>query len=222
MKFAGYCLGASRVGLVVLEKEATGQLRVVEARTRNHDGHVVETLQAIYLDADLSQVHRQVVTGRKFRAYVPAPSISEAEAIEYAYGYLKEKYPAVDTIVSAGAEAFLVYKMDKTGRIIDVFTGNKCASGTGEFFLQQIKRMRFSAEEALQAVDMDSPYQVAGRCSVFCKSDCTHALNKGEAKSRVVGGLCLMMAGKISELVRRGNAKKYFVNWWNGPKRSDG
>ena len=33
MKFAGYCLGASRVGLVVLEKEVTGQLRVVEART---------------------------------------------------------------------------------------------------------------------------------------------------------------------------------------------
>ena len=211
MKFAGYCLGASRVGLVVLEKEVAGQLRVVEARTQNHDGHVVETLRALYLDADLSQVHRQTVTGRKFRAHVPAPSISEAEAIEYAYGHLKEKYPAVDTIVSAGAEAFLVYKMDKTGRIIDIFTGNKCASGTGEFFLQQIKRMRFSVEEAMQAVDMDSPYQVAGRCSVFCKSDCTHALNKGEAKSRVVGGLCLMMAGKISELVRRGNAKNILL-----------
>ena len=28
------------------------------------------------------------------------------------------------------------------------------------------------------------PYAVSGRCSVFCKSDCTHALNKGETDRR--------------------------------------
>ena len=39
----------------------------------------------------------------------------------------------------------------------------------------------------------------------FCKSDCTHALNKGAAKSKVVAGLCKMMAGKIEELLNKNN-----------------
>ena len=30
------------------------------------------------------------------------------------------------------------------GRIANVITGNKCASGTGEFFLQQLRRMDVS------------------------------------------------------------------------------
>jgi predicted CoA-substrate-specific enzyme activase len=47
------------------------------------------------------------------------------------------------------------------------------------------------------------PYMVSGRCSVFCKSDCTHALNKGVAKNRVVAGLARMMAGKILELLKK-------------------
>ena len=211
MRFAGFCLGASRVGLVVLEKNEAGRCHIVCARSQNHDGHVVETLRDIFAGGALSKVRLQAVTGRKFRTLVAANSLSEAEAIEVAYSYVSDKYPAVDTIVSAGAEAFLVYKMDKSGRIIDMFTGNKCASGTGEFFLQQIKRMSLHAEEAMQVADLEEPYQVAGRCSVFCKSDCTHALNKGEAKSRVVGGLCRMMAGKISELLHRGKAKKVLL-----------
>ena len=125
MRFAGFCLGASRVGLVVLEKNEAGRCQIVCARSQNHDGHVVETLRDIYAGGALSRVRLQAVTGRKFRTLVAANSLSEAEAIEVAYSYVSDKYPAVDTIVSAGAEAFLVYKMDKSGRIIDMFTGNK-------------------------------------------------------------------------------------------------
>jgi predicted CoA-substrate-specific enzyme activase len=46
------------------------------------------------------------------------------------------------------------------------------------------------------------PHHVSGRCSVFCKSDCTHATNKGIPKSRVAAGLCQMMANKILELLK--------------------
>lgn len=95
----------------------------------------------------------------------------------------------------------MVYLLDKNGRIVEVKSGNKCASGTGEFFLQQLKRMNLPVEEAMEIAALDEPYKVAGRCSVFCKSDCTHALNKGAAKSNVVAGLCKMMANKIVELL---------------------
>ena len=48
----------------------------------------------------------------------------------------------------------------------------------------------------MSAMEMIEPHKVSGRCSVFCKSDCTHALNKGIEKEAVVAGLARMMAGK--------------------------
>jgi len=44
-------------------------------------------------------------------------------------------------------------------------------------------------------------YKLSGRCSVFCKSDCTHALNKGEKLEDITAGLCEMLAEKIFELL---------------------
>ncbi|MCK7513251.1 MAG: hypothetical protein MZV70_60625 [Desulfobacterales bacterium] len=82
-------------------------------------------------------------------------------------------------------------------------TGNKCASGTGEFFLQQLRRMNVSLEEAAQFAAVETPHHVSGRCSVFCKSDCTHATNKGIPKAQVTAGLCQMMANKILELLKK-------------------
>ncbi|MGM0453276.1 MAG: acyl-CoA dehydratase activase, partial [Thermodesulfobacteriota bacterium] len=57
-------------------------------------------------------------------------------------------------------------------------------------------------EDAARWSATETPYAVSGRCSVFCKSDCTHAINKGVPKSRVTAGLCRMMADKILELLK--------------------
>ena len=108
-----------------------------------------------------------------------------------------------DLIISAGGENFVVYLLDKNKKISKAVTGNKCASGTGEFFLQQIKRMNLPVEEAIELGVTGSPYNISGRCSVFCKSDCTHALNKGVSKNNVVAGLSKMMAQKIIELTSK-------------------
>ncbi len=68
--------------------------------------------------------------------------------------------------------------------------------------------MGLGIEEALALAAEAPPYTVAGRCSVFCKSDCTHALNKGIPKAQVVAGLCRMMAGKILELLKKAKARR--------------
>ncbi len=192
-KAIGICIGASTISIA----RKTGEK--IEFSRVHHDGKVARVLTEI-LDGNLPA--KLGITGRKFRNLVSVPTISEPEAVELAYESLKEAYPGMDCIVSAGAETFLVYQLDQRGRIRSVQTGNKCASGTGEFFLQQIKRMGLCIEDALGLAEMDEPHLVAGRCSVFCKSDCTHALNKGVPKSRISAGLCHMMAGKIIELLK--------------------
>jgi len=209
----GLCLGASTISLVHLDYEPvedignpTGVIRpprVVKYSRLPHEGDPKRALLSAVNGFDLGSFDRIVATGRKFRAFVNLTSISEP-AVEYAYRFVKPSGVSCPAVVSAGGETFMVYVLNRLGQISNVLTGNKCASGTGEFFLQQLRRMDVSLEEAAQWAATTAPHHVSGRCSVFCKSDCTHATNKGVPKSKVTAGLCKMMAGKILELLRSG------------------
>lgn len=228
MKTVGICIGASTVTMACADK-SHDKITILKTKSISHEGNPKKVLLDILRDESVRSADRIAFTGRRLRHFINARTLSEPEAIEEAYGYFRSSQKdgrqkdegaflsqggitpysmtAGDTdpvtLVSAGGETFMVYYLDPNGRIIDVKSGNKCASGTGEFFLQQIKRMDLSVEAAMEMAALDEPYKVAGRCSVFCKSDCTHALNKGAAKSKVVAGLCKMMAGKIEELLNK-------------------
>lgn len=201
-KSFGVCLGASTISIA--ERTDTG---VVYSRI-THDGRVMGVLNEFFDTALPANIG---FTGRKFKKLITIPTVSEPEAVELAYRQIRPSYPDIDCIVSAGGETFLVYMLDSKGNIRGVHTGNKCASGTGEFFFQQIKRMELGIEEAVERAAESESYPVAGRCSVFCKSDCTHALNKGKDKGEVAAGLCRMMAGKIIELLQKAQAKKILM-----------
>jgi predicted CoA-substrate-specific enzyme activase len=177
--------------------------KITQTERLAHDGNPQNTLLALLNRFDLSHIDRIAATGRKFREFVNLTSISEPQAVEIAYQYVMPENQTCPAIVSAGGETFMVYVLNPLGQITNVRTGNKCASGTGEFFLQQLRRMDVTHEEAAKWAAEDEPYPVSGRCSVFCKSDCTHATNKGIPKSKVTAGLCRMMAAKILELLKK-------------------
>ena len=209
----GICLGASSVSVVELQGPAEGAvlrdlsgneaIRVIQHAVYPHGGNPKDKLLDVLDTMDVGRFDRVVATGRRFRDFVDLTAISEPEAVEYAYQYAKPAGVDAPAIVSAGGETFMVYVLNRHGRISNVMTGNKCASGTGEFFMQQLRRMDVSLEDAALWSETTAPYAVSGRCSVFCKSDCTHAINKGIPKSRVSAGLCRMMANKILELLKK-------------------
>ncbi|MBU4316658.1 MAG: activase [Proteobacteria bacterium] len=204
----GLCLGATTISMVHLrappgsEKPNGALPEIASIRFYTHEGNPKKTLQQALEEMDLSRFDKIAATGRKFRHYVNFTSISESEAVEYAYQFVKAPGISSPAIVSAGGETFMVYALNQKGQISNVITGNKCASGTGEFFLQQLRRMNVTLEEAALWAADETPYGVSGRCSVFCKSDCTHATNKGIPKANVTAGLCRMMASKVLELLK--------------------
>ncbi|MBP5449165.1 MAG: hypothetical protein J6Y01_03525, partial [Spirochaetales bacterium] len=212
-KSVGICLGATTMSIVEIEKDnSAAGFAVKNIITKEHEGDPKGTLKK-YLDEYNLDEKYLAVTGRKFREFINIPSITEPEAVELSYNYLRaETGEDYDAVVSAGGETFMVYQMDKKGKISRVSAGNKCASGTGEFFMQQIRRMNVSVDEAIRlAQTSEKPHQLSGRCSVFCKSDCTHALNKGESIADVAAGLARMIANKIHALVVKLSAKKIMV-----------
>ena len=197
----GICIGASTVSSVILNN-SNGQIEMESFKTIAHQGNPKDVISKMMLKETPERIS---ITGKKFRNYVNLSTISEAEAVEQTFNHFNY---SSDIVISAGGENFIVYVIDKDKKISKVLTGNKCASGTGEFFLQQLKRMDIDLVEAAGFSEDSQPYNISGRCSVFCKSDCTHALNKGVAKENVVAGLSRMMASKIIELTSRIPHKK--------------
>lgn len=197
----GICFGATSMQCVILQSDSELRTILLEKRL-NHEGNPRGVFQTFLDTIDLFEIDRIAVTGRGFRKSVALSSISEPEAVEEALRVLFEGKSFPDVVVSSGGETQLVYKIAKQGGIESVHSGNKCASGTGEFFLQQIRRMGLSIEKAIKLAQNEEPYKIAGRCSVFCKSDCTHAMNKSMPIKNIVAGLCSMMADKVDDLLK--------------------
>jgi len=204
----GLCLGASTIKAVELIDD-NGVRRVGKVVVRIHESNPRRILAGLIAELSVDRYDHVMITGRKFRDIVNGASITEPEAVEHAIRFTQSQSPVDCTaLASLGAESFIVYLLNGDGAIATVETGNKCASGTGEFFLQQIGRMDIGVEKAVALARDSEMYRVSGRCSVFCKSDCTHALNKGIPIGRVAAGLSRMMADKVMELLEKVHDKR--------------
>ncbi len=203
----GICFGSSAVMAAELFCDADGSLRLGRTESVSHESNPRKAFLNLLERFDVNACEYGMFTGRKFRSLVNARSVTEPESVEYALRFLREtgKYTSGEpgAVASLGSENFIVYALSGDGTISTVETGNKCASGTGEFFLQQLRRMNVSVEEAVELAANSEEFKVSGRCSVFCKSDCTHALNKNIPIGRVSAGLCRMMAEKILDLLEK-------------------
>jgi len=201
MKTIGICFGTSTLQAVELSG-VDKHITILSTERIVHEGAPHTAFLAYMQKKPVGSFDRIAITGRAFRKNVALSSITEPHAVEYALRHFYRDTPMPQAVISSGGETQLVYRLTPAGGIAGVHSGNKCASGSGEFFMQQIRRMGMTIEEALQLAAEGTPSRIAGRCSVFCKSDCTHALNKGEPRSNVVAGLCRMMADKIADLVK--------------------
>jgi len=203
----GICFGSSAVMVAELFSDDAGNLRLGRVESKSHESNPRKAFLSLLDRFDVYTYDYGMFTGRKFRRLVNAPSVTEPESVEYALRLLREtgKYTAgkPGAVASLGSENFIVYALGDDGMISTVETGNKCASGTGEFFLQQLRRMNVSVKDAVELAANSEEFKVSGRCSVFCKSDCTHALNKNIPIGRVSAGLCRMMAEKILDLLEK-------------------
>jgi predicted CoA-substrate-specific enzyme activase len=188
MPHVGVNIGALTVKAVVLR----GDARV--ARVVPHQGRPLEVLDEILAGPDFADVESFGVSGHL--GHIP-----EVAAIQRA---LRETEGEFDAVVSLGGESFLVYLLSN-GRITNVLSHNKCAAGSGEFFVQQIGRMGLGLDEAIRLSFAGKVVPLASRCSVHCKSDITHKLNRNEATPQdILRTLHDGMASKVVALLEKG------------------
>jgi predicted CoA-substrate-specific enzyme activase len=123
---------------------------------------------------------------------------------------LRILYPQVRTVFEMGGESSKYMRLDPTvtGKhlgIVDYQTSGECAAGTGSFIDQQASRLLYSIEEVgAAACGASCPARIAGRCSVFAKTDMIHAQQKGYTTDQILRGLCDAVARNFKASTVRG------------------
>jgi predicted CoA-substrate-specific enzyme activase len=125
---------------------------------------------------------------------------------------LRTFYPQVRTVFEMGGEASKYLRLDPnvTGKhlgIVDYQTSGECAAGTGSFIDQQASRLLYAIEEVGPAAcGASCAARIAGRCSVFAKTDMIHAQQKGYTTEQILRGLCDAVARNYKSSLVKGRA----------------
>ncbi|MBN2716530.1 MAG: activase [Deltaproteobacteria bacterium] len=195
----GIDIGSTSVKIVQLSQTSD----VVRHQVMAHDGNVPATVNACLekLGAFSDTPPLALVTGTEGRFRLNLPEVIAPIAIERALDSLSLN---ANALVCMGGEDLVVYSLNDRGEITATFSGNKCASGTGEFFRQQLGRMNMALEDLEDAARNATLQKLSSRCSVFMKSDCTHKLNKGEATPGDIAlSLSKIMADKVCDFLTK-------------------
>jgi len=206
----GLDLGSVSLNSVVLSPEG----EILEERYTRTRGQPMETALAVLQDvlkrypADKIKVAGMTGSGGKLLSEVIGGSfineiISQAKSME-------KFHPDVKTVVEIGGEdsKLILLKRDEelgVSVIRDFAMNTICAAGTGSFLDQQASRLNVSIEEfGEMSLKSENPPRMAGRCSVFAKTDMIHLQQQAAPDYDIVAGLCFAMARNFKSSIAKG------------------
>ncbi len=163
-----------------------------------------DLLHEFYEGVPESRVDGMRVTGSGSRTIAKVLGLffeNEFKAIARMMGAF---YPRVATVFEIGGESSKYIRLE-AGSIVDYDRSGECAAGTGSFLDQQALRMEYAVEEVGRVVSgARCAARIAGRCSVFAKSDMIHAQQKGYSPAEILRGLCDAVARNFKSSIVKG------------------
>lgn len=120
-------------------------------------------------------------------------------------------HPDAKTVIEMGGEDSKLILMEQGkesghSSLSDFSMNSICAAGTGSFLDQQAKRIGVSIENEFGnlALQSKNPPHIAGRCSVFAKSDMIHLQQIATPVHDIVAGLCFAVARNFKSNLAKG------------------
>lgn len=147
--------------------------------------------------------------GRTAANLLGSPYLNEFQAVAHGVGKI---LPDIKTILEIGGDSskYIRLEVDETCGtigIIDYEKNGDCAAGTGSFMDQQASRLLYQIEDVGDIVlQADRSATIAGRCSVFAKSDMIHAQQKGFKPPEILKGLCEAVVRNFKGTITKGKA----------------
>src|SRR5665648_769808 len=154
---------------------------------------LLDALLAVLPEGKIAGVRVTGSGGRLISQALEASFENEFKAITRGITALHSE---TQTIFEMGGETSKFIRLEtgdeaRCAGIVDYQTNGDCAAGTGSFMDQQASRLLYDIEDVGDIVlDAGKAASIAGRCSVFAKSDMIHAQQKGYEPPEVLRGLC--------------------------------
>jgi len=197
-----------------------------------HQGSPVETAREMIAALQIllvpAQCQLQLLAtgngGRVLARQMGLDYINDFKAASLGAGTL---FPGVRTVFELGGEQAKYLRIDAPApdaiQILDYETNGDCAAGTGSFFDQQAGRLHYAVDEVSAAVSTaQRTAHIAGRCSVFAKSDMIHAQQRGYAPEEVLKGLCEAVVRNFKGTITKGKQIETPVLFSGGVAQNQG
>ncbi|HSQ78540.1 MAG TPA: acyl-CoA dehydratase activase, partial [Nitrospirota bacterium] len=200
MKIIGLDAGSVSVKAVVLDAAGV----VLQRHYQKHKGHPVQVALEILKTSGNGEDCSIAVTGSAGKLIAGILGIEPVnEIVAQAYA-TKKLHPQIRTIIEMGGEDSKLILIGDGG-VKDFSMNSVCAAGTGSFLDQQAERLRLSIEEFSElSLKSKKPPRIAGRCSVFAKSDMIHLQQIATPVEEIVAGLCFAVARNFRGSIARG------------------
>ena len=181
---------------------------------------VLEKMLEVFPEKDISSVGTTGGGGKNIAGILNATFINELVAQSKSAEYF---HPEIKTIIDIGGEdaklILLSYDKEQKTMVMEGFSMNTiCAAGTGSFLDQQAIRLGVSIEKEFGELALKSkkPPRIAGRCSVFAKTDMIHLQQQGTPDYDIVSGLCFALARTFKSNICKGKELKPPVAFHGG------
>ncbi len=225
--YMGLDLGSVSLNIAIVDEE----LRLLESVYERTRGQPIPVLIDIFeaLKKDFPGLDGVVGTGSGRNLLADILGIDKENEIITQAKAAAYFHPEVRTVIEIGGQdsKLIFLELDeKSGKtvIVDHALNEICAAGTGSFLDQQAHRLGISIEEEFGnlALRAKRPATIAGRCSVFAKSDMVHLQQEGIAKEDIVAGLCYALARNYISNLGKGKRFKKPIAFQGGVAANKG
>ncbi len=210
----GIDIGYSAVKAVLIDQEN----RIAYAKYQPHKGYIKETLEFILIEIDekfkISGIAYGAITGslgKQISQRVLVNRVNEAAAVIEGAEYLN---PQARSIIEIGGQTAKYYtgfnshagdtlRISKSS-MLKISSNSDCAAGTGSFLEEQASRLNIRIEDFSQhAQKAKSIPRIAGRCSVFAKTDIIHNQQEGVSSEDILKGVAYAIVKNYKSAVMR-------------------
>uniref|UniRef100_A0A7V4JQG8 CoA activase n=1 Tax=Thermodesulfobacterium geofontis TaxID=1295609 RepID=A0A7V4JQG8_9BACT len=207
MKYVGLDVGSGTAKIAVLDENKN----ILFWKYERTNGQPIETAERFLslvekeFNYELSGITCTGTAGKTISQILGCAFVNEVMAHAKAATFF---YPQVKTIIDIGGEdsklIFITHERE-IPEIEDFALNTLCAAGTGAFLEQQAARLGYTIEEFSQAsLKAKNIPRIAGRCTVFAKSDMIHLQQAAVPDEEIIAGLCYAIIRNLKSNLAKG------------------
>jgi predicted CoA-substrate-specific enzyme activase len=221
----GIDIGYSSVKVLLTNEEN----QIAFSKYQLHKGHIKDSLKTILNemleDFDPREITYGAATGSGSRFLSKNDTVKSINDVTAVIEGAAAENTDIGSIIDIGGEsARFITGLDKGNKShIEILMNSNCSSGTGAFLEEQMSRLNLKLTDYSELVkEAKSIPRIAGRCSVFAKTDITHHQQEGIPAPDILLGLAYAFVRNYKGTVMKKSTIKTPVLFSGGVAHNEG